>query len=174
MKIVPADFNAMTEEGRLRLGFRDSQDTLRNLGIEVGDWMWLSDGEVLVGAQLASDARYGMVGIPRWKTLVHLDDEDSKDVSAVWKEFLELTRKPGRDPIDEARIFQLLTILDAIDPQTIGASIPPGYFALRRAGALHYLGEPALALLSLEEALRAVPADPELGVSAPSAWVASA
>jgi hypothetical protein len=124
--------------------------------------MWLSDGELVVGAQLAIDDRYGIVGVPRWKTLVHLDDDDSNDVSAAWNQFLQLSRKPGLNPADEARVFQLLTILEAIAPQSIRASLPPGYFALRRAGALHCFGEPALAQLELEEALRSKPDDADL------------
>ena len=55
-----------------------------------------------------------------------------------------------------------MTILDAIAPDSIKETLPPGYFALRRAGALHFLGEEDLALIELEEALRVKSNAPDL------------
>ena len=78
MRIISADFNARTESGHLCLNSRGAQEDLRDQGVQVGGWMWLSDGELVVGAQLASDDRYGPVGVPHWNTLVHLDDDDSR------------------------------------------------------------------------------------------------
>lgn len=79
MKTVFADFNAMSEAGHLRLSFRASQADLQELGARVGDWVWLSDGELVVGAQLAQVTDEGLVGIPAWATLVYLDDEQADD-----------------------------------------------------------------------------------------------
>jgi hypothetical protein len=91
-----------------------SQEDILRLGLDAGDWAWLSDIEVLVGAQLAVDDRYGMVGVPDWDTLVRLDDEDSLDVSRVETELQKLLREPGRCIEKERRIFQLLTIYDLL------------------------------------------------------------
>ena len=79
MKVIPADYNAVTEEGHLRLGFIDSRAALLREGHRAGDRVWLSDGEVLVGATLADDGRYGLVGIPDWATMVHLDDDEARE-----------------------------------------------------------------------------------------------
>ena len=48
---------------------------IERTGARPGDWAWLSDGEVIVGAQLAVGDRNGMVGVPDCDTLVHLDEE---------------------------------------------------------------------------------------------------
>ncbi len=58
MKPVFADFNAMTESGRVRLNCRGSQDDLNAAGLRPGDWAWLSDGEVLVGGRLEGDPTF--------------------------------------------------------------------------------------------------------------------
>ncbi len=78
-----ADFNAMTEVGHVSLATRGSLADLDRFGAQPGDWVWLSDGELIVGAQLVADDRYGMVGIPNWETLVHLDDDESSDYEKV-------------------------------------------------------------------------------------------
>jgi tetratricopeptide (TPR) repeat protein len=160
MKTVPADFNAMTEEDRLRLGFRDSQDRLRDLGIEVGDWMWLSDGELVVGAQLAIDDRYGIVGVPRWNTLVHLDD-DLGDFESIRKQFEELLLDAHPDTTDVTRLFQLSTILDLMKPASEKGQ-GSGAYASHRAGALLFINEPELALIDIKEAIDAHPDDPNI------------
>lgn len=160
MKRIFADFNAETESGYIRLGCRGSQEDLQDQGVEVGDWMWLSDGELVVGAQLAIDDRYGIVGVPRWETLVHLDDDDANDIPGRWGEFLALTRKSNRNFKDEARVFQVLTILEINAPLEFKASLSPGYLPLRRAGALRFLGETELALVELSEAIRDRAEDP--------------
>jgi hypothetical protein len=154
MRRVFADFNAETESGHFRLGFRGSQEDLRDQGAKVGDWIWLSDGELVLGAQLATDDRYGLVGVPRRETLVHLDDDDVNDIPGRWGEFLALSRKPNRSFQEEARVFQVLTILEFNAPPEFKAALPPGYLALRRAGALRFLGETELAMVELAEAIR--------------------
>jgi len=63
MKTMFADFNAMTEAGHVSLSTRGSQADIERTGARPGDWVWLSDGEVIFGAQLAIDDRYGLVGV---------------------------------------------------------------------------------------------------------------
>jgi formylmethanofuran dehydrogenase subunit D len=74
MRTIYADFNAMTEREHLCLNTRGSQEDMRKFGIQVGDWVWLSDGELIVVAQIAVAPYYGVVGIPDWKSLTHLDE----------------------------------------------------------------------------------------------------
>src|SRR4051812_4404625 len=112
MKTIFADYNAITESGDLRLNFPSSQEDLRAAGVQPEDWAWLSDGEVIVGARIVVDPRYGHVGIPDWQTLVHLDDEDAADFQPLWSKLQTLLRHPGRSAEDEAEVFRLLTIVE--------------------------------------------------------------
>ena len=93
MKTISADYNAMTEAGHVRLTLPCSQEDILRLGLRPGDWAWLSDTEVMVGAQLAIDDRYGLVGVPDWDTLVHLDDEGADDVDRIMAELNPLLAK---------------------------------------------------------------------------------
>jgi tetratricopeptide (TPR) repeat protein len=162
MKIIFADYNAMTEAGDLCLTTRGSQEEIEGAGLRPGDWAWFSDGEVLVGGQLRIDPYWGLLGVPAWDTMVHLDDEDAQDSRRLWPELQALLLQPGRSAEDEARLFQLLTIWEHVAPPEIRAVTPPGYWALRRAGALHSLGEHELALLEVQEALQARPDNPDI------------
>ena len=162
MNVVPADYNAATVSGALPLDFRDSKRVLSELNVHPGDWVWASDGEVLVGAQLEGEWDSGLVAIPRWETLVHLDDYQTSDFPRVWQELQQALQQPGRSVEEETRVFQLLMVFDAIAPPHIKAAVPPGYLSLRMAGALHFLGEPGLALVAIEDALRDRPDDPDV------------
>ena len=75
MTTVFADFNAMTEAEHVRLNCRGSAEDLGRAGVRPGHSVWLSDGELVVGARVDVDPYYGLVGVPDWDTLVHLDDE---------------------------------------------------------------------------------------------------
>ena len=77
MKTIFADFNAMTESEKIRLTCSGSEVDIKQAGAKPGDRVWLSDGEVLVGARLETDPAYGLVGIPAWGTMVHLGDSDA-------------------------------------------------------------------------------------------------
>ena len=162
MNTISADYNAITEADHLRLGFRASREDMRTAGVQPQDWAWLSDGEVIVGARIVDDPRHGLVGVPDWKTLVHLDDEDAADFQRLWSKLQALLWRPGRSAEDEAEVFRLLTIVEQVAPPEIKAVIPPGYLALRRAGALYFLGELGLALHEVRAALRDRPQDPDL------------
>jgi tetratricopeptide (TPR) repeat protein len=152
MRTIYADFNAMTEAEHLCLTTRGSQEDMRKFGIQIGDWIWLSDGELIVGAQVADDLCYGVVGIPDWETLVHLDDECNSDFGRVWTELQGLLSNKLRSTEQERRIFQLLVVLDLIAPSYVQDVLPMGEFPARRAGSLFRLGRLELALLEIEEA----------------------
>lgn len=160
MKAIYADFNAVVDSGHIRLDCPGSLDDIGDAGLAIGDWTWLTDGELVVGAQILSDERRGLIGVPRWNTLVHLDDDNAKDLTNVAAR-LRLALKPGagfgRDA--EALIFQLLTIFETIAPPEIIAASPSGYLALRRASALNHIAESELALVEIGEALLARPDD---------------
>src|SRR4051794_23007947 len=107
MKTIFADFNAMTEGEHVCLTTLGSQEDLQRGRFEPGDWAWLSDGELLVGARLANDPYFGLVGVPAWDTLVHLDDE-GRDFAAIWADLQRLLTTQGRSADDETRLLRLL------------------------------------------------------------------
>jgi hypothetical protein len=160
MKTIFADYNATTEAGHLCLTTRGSQDDIQRRDLHAGDWAWLSDSEVIVGARLAIDPRYGLIGVPDWQTIVHLDDEESQDFEKVRTALQELLAQPRPTLDDEWRVFQLLTIFEVLAPPAAASAVRPGYFAFRRAGTLLCLGKPELALLEIEESRRINPGNP--------------
>lgn len=161
MKTIFADYNAETESGHLRLNFKASQQDIAKAQLRPGDWAWLSDGEVLVGAQLAIDDRYGIVGVPDWETVVHLDDEGSRDFETVQAELGCVSHKPRQSLDEERRILELLAISEVIAPKDFLDSLPRGYFSSRRAETLYLLGKRELALSEIEEACQLGSADPD-------------
>jgi hypothetical protein len=161
MRTVFADYNAATEAGHLRLTFNASQEHIAKAQLRPGDWAWLSDSEVVVGARLQVDEKYGLVGVPDWETLVHLDDEDSLDVSRVETELQKLLREPGRSVEKERRIFQLLTIYDLLASEDAKSETPPQDFSSLRAQTLLLMGKPEPALAEIEAARRQSPGDPD-------------
>jgi tetratricopeptide (TPR) repeat protein len=159
MRTIYADYNARTEAGHVCLTTRGSQEEIRTRGLQSGDWAWLSDTEVIVGAQLAIDDRYGLVGVPDLDTIVHLDDEGADDYERVSAALNPLLTKEPPSSDDEPRIFELLTQLEyAAPPQIKEAS--QGTFPFRRALALRQMGKLGLALLEMEDARRIRPDDP--------------
>ena len=156
MKTMFADFNAMTEAGHVSLATRGSQADIERTGARPGDWAWLSDGEVIFGAQLAIDDRYGLVGVLDWDTLVHLDDEDAEDIDRTRDEVATLLKKQPHSDSDEPRVFQLLTVLEHVAAHSTSAS--PVTLGFRRA-VLRQMGKLRLALRT-EEARNERPGDP--------------
>ena len=157
MRTVFADFNAMTEAEQVCLTTRGSQKDIEEQGIQIGDHVWLSDGELLVGAEVAQDPRYGIVGVPAWDTLVSLDDAEKSDFGQAWSGFQELSQPQSRTHDEETRLLQLLATIERKAPQNIKEMIPPGHLAFRRAGALWSLGHLELALQEVEHALAESP-----------------
>jgi tetratricopeptide (TPR) repeat protein len=161
MNTIFADFNAMTEAGHVSLATRGSQADIERTDARPGDWAWLSDGELIVGAQLAIDDRYGLVGVIDWDTLVHLDDEGAEDFDRVRDELKPLVTKEPPSMEDEPRILQLLTQLEYFTPPHLRGSVP-GMLVFRRALALRHMGKLGLALVEMGEARRVHPDDPEV------------
>jgi tetratricopeptide (TPR) repeat protein len=173
MKTIFADFNAMTEADHVCLTTRGSQEDIQQAGIQPGDWAWLSDGELVVGAKLAVDPHYGLVGIPAWDTLVHLDTDEARDFNRlvhldtdeardfnrVWQELQPLIQNATESSEDQSRIYGLFTQLERVAPPHV-VDAGRGYFALRRAVALRHLGQFGLALLEIEAARRFQPDNP--------------
>lgn len=162
MKTIYADYNAMTERGHICLTCLGSQEAVRKAKFGVGDWAWLSDGEVIVGARLENDPKYGLVGAPDWDTIVHLDDETDQDPNQLAEEFQHLNTLNSRSFQDDARIFQILTRLETFIPPAGGEAVQPGYFAMRRAGVLRDMGKMELALVEFEDGRQASPADQDI------------
>ena len=160
MKTIYADYNTATEAGHLCLTTRGSQEDLQRLGIQPGDWTWLTDSELIVGARVSTDPYYGVIGVPDWDTLVHLDDEEDRDPSRIQVELRDLLQRADRSLDDELRIFQLLTLLEEFSIPEARSTVRPGYFSSRRAGTLLLLGKPELALIEIEEARRVDPGRP--------------
>ena len=161
MRLISADFNAMTEAGYVRLTLPCSREDILRMSLGPGDWAWLSDSEILVGAQLAIDDRYGLVGVPDWDTLVHLDDEGADDFNRVSAALNPLLNGEPPSIEEEPRILELLTQLEHVAPPQI-KDASPGTFAFRRALALRRMGKLGLALLEIEDARRFRPDDPEV------------
>lgn len=160
MKTISADFNAMTESEELRLGFRSAQEDIQQTGAKPGDWVWLSDGEIVVGGQLKVDGHYGLVGVPQWTTLVHLDEEETPSPAELLAQLRDEREIREFTPETGARLLALLTLLDETAPAEIKAKMPPGWLLRKRAVALTLLEQPGMALSEIEEALRQAPDDP--------------
>jgi lipoprotein NlpI len=159
MNTIFADFNARTEAGYVRLNCLGSQEDIRVHGLQPSDWAWLSDTEVILGAQLAIDDRYGLVGVLDWDTLIHLDDEGADDYDRIVAELNPLITKEPASSEDEPRILERLTQLEHAAPPRIRDE-SQGNLAFRRALALRQMGKVGLARLEMKEARRARPDDP--------------
>ena len=144
MKTIYADYNAATEDGYLCLTTRGSQADVERAGVGPGDWVWLSDREVVVGARLQMDDRYGLVGVPDWDTMAHLDEDDVGDYEAALTELRRLFQKPARSSEEESRVLELLTIIEVIAPREVQAGNRPGYLPYRCAASLALIGKPEL------------------------------
>jgi hypothetical protein len=169
MKTIFADYNAPTESGDLCLSFKASQKDIATAQLRPGDWAWLSDGEVIIGAQLAIDDRFGLVGVPDWDTLIHLDEEGADDFDRVRDELKPLVTKDSPSMEDEPRILELLTQLGHFTPAHLRNFTPahlrnrvPGMLVFRRSLALRNMGKLGLALLEMKAARAAHPQDPEV------------
>jgi hypothetical protein len=159
MNTIYADFNAMTERSHVRLTTRGSQADLERFAIPPGDWVWLTDGELVVGALVSIDSYYGVVGVPDWDTLAHLDDEGADDCEHIKGELDPLLAKEVTSEEEEQRIFELLVQLDFASHRQF-RDVAPGSLAFRRAVALRRMGKLDLAMLEINEARQAQPDDP--------------
>lgn len=69
---VFADFNAADVDGSIRLDTIGSIQSLAETSAQVGDRVWISDGEIRTVAILRQKED-GLVADPVWETLEHLD-----------------------------------------------------------------------------------------------------
>jgi hypothetical protein len=161
MKTIYGDYNAMTEAGHMCLTTRGSRRDMEELGLHPGDWVWLTDTELVVGALISTDSYYGVVGVPDWDTLVHLDDDGADDVAHITAELDPLLAKDPRSNDDERRLFELLTQLEfATRPQRTDR--PQEFLAFQRAVALRQMGKLGLAMVEIETARAAQSDDPAI------------
>ena len=83
MKTIYADYNAATEAGQICLTTRGSQVDIERTGARPGDWVWLSDREVVVGRDwppmIATDWSVFPIGT----------------LSSIWMTMTSATRKPS-------------------------------------------------------------------------------
>ncbi len=152
MKTIFADYNASTQAGDIRLTCPGSQADILARNLHPGQWTWLNDGEVIVGARLWLDPTFGLVGTPDWETVVCLDDEESLDIQTTWAALSALLAHRDRSPSEERRVLQLATLLDFILPPENRSLIDPWIFPRWRARALLFMSKPELSLLEIEEA----------------------
>ena len=158
MRTIYADFNAMTAGDCVRLTTRGSEEDRRRLGVGIGEWIWLSDGELIVGARIEDELHEGVVGRPDWDTLVRLDDEGARDTHHLRGKIDHLLSVLRRSVSEDAQLYTMLTQLEFAMPQ-----IPddrPGYRAARRGAALLEMGKPELALVETEFARSRQPGYP--------------
>jgi hypothetical protein len=66
MKTNASDQGTITKAGHIRLTLPCPQEDILGLRLRPGDWAWLGDIEVTVGAQLTINDRDGLAGVPDW------------------------------------------------------------------------------------------------------------
>jgi hypothetical protein len=86
MRTIFADFNALTKAEHVRLTTRGCLDDIQKSSVQPEERIWLSDGELQVGARIVEDPTYRLLGIPAWETLVHLQDEEDRDFGDLFSE----------------------------------------------------------------------------------------
>jgi hypothetical protein len=157
MQTIDVDFHALTEEESIWLGTPWSLKSIEQASLKPGDWTWLTDGEMQVGARIAEDAVYWLVGVPAWDTLVYLDDELDRGFEQLWIDLQSLLQSQDQSPEREGRVLQLLTLFENKAPEAVKRIPFAGYVNLRRALALLDLGYPGLALIAARDAVAADP-----------------
>jgi tetratricopeptide (TPR) repeat protein len=160
MKRVEVDFNALTVQDHVRLTTRGAQRSVSEQGVKPGEWVWLTDGEMEVGAKVEADCEGRLYGAPAWETLVHLDPDPELSFHEVWDELQSLCQNDPRSSEEETRLLQLLAWFERIAPQAAKETTPLGFLNYRRAAALWALGHLELSLSEIRGALDANPARP--------------
>ena len=164
MNVIPVDYNAATPAGSLRLDFEDTQQALAAIHAHAGDWVWVSDREVLVGAQLETDPEYGLVAVPRWRTIVHLDDYREFDYPSLVRQLGQVLDYDRWNSHKATEVFRLIIVFNQIVPAHVQQErdVPTGEIFSVAANALKILGELPLALTLFNLALSERPHDPYL------------
>jgi hypothetical protein len=124
MNTIQADFNAMNEEERVWLDTIAARRSIEQAGIRPGDWAWLTDGELFVGAQVVEEAPGRLLGVPAWETLVYLEDEEGRDFGQVFAELEGLLATDPASRADQRRLLQLVTWFDLLAPSVVRKNGP--------------------------------------------------
>jgi tetratricopeptide (TPR) repeat protein len=153
MTTIDVDFNARTADDRIRLSTLGSQRSVDETGVEAGDWVWLTDGEVRAGGQLQDGGSEGLVARVAWETTEHiLDDADLCGTQKALSAHAELKALMGRLDRDHRRVLALLPLVER--------RLPPGTGDYMRSRVAQAFGYPELALLAIDDALAKGPDDP--------------
>jgi tetratricopeptide (TPR) repeat protein len=148
--MIWADFNSRTEDDRVSLETRGSRESLAKTPVSPGEWVWLSDGDIRVGAQV--EQRDGhLYARPVWETMEDVVPPGDPRLNEIPAEealkALEKSRTREGFPADV--VFRLAPYLPR----------KHGYLDFLRSRAARSLGYTALALAAIEDALTAVPSD---------------
>ena len=162
MIVVPPDYNAATPSGSLWMDFPHTRRVLDEIDARPGDWIWATDTEVLVGAQLDVEPTYRLVAVPHRRTLVHLDDYDVSDVARFAADFKDALRPQHRTLEDEERAFRMLMVWSnkMAPPVVREASLVPMVRAT--VAALFPMGECRLILATVAQSGPELRDDPYL------------
>ena len=105
------------------------------------------------------DEKYGLVGVPDWETIVHLDDEHAKDAERIKSELVSLLNQEPPSIEEEPRVFELLSQLELLGPAVDDGA--PGILGVATAPAAAVDGSPWSGARGSEGGCRARPHDPE-------------
>jgi len=155
MKTIDADFNALTDEARVRLGTRGSRQSMASQGVRAGDWVWLTDGDLFAGARVVDDPVEGRVGEPAWETLADVSLLPDWPADRLFEEYRRRRDAPGSDP-DDIR-WQLAMLHRLAQLRSADGCVSLGPIHFDRALCLRALHQDRLALAELDPALRQDP-----------------
>jgi len=152
MTFIEVDFNARTEDDRVRLDTSGSKRSLLETSARVGDWVWLSDGEVRVGG-LIEESHGRLVAKVAWETTEHIptpeERGDSARVQAAVDELQVLMQQRDRE---HGRVLEVLPLAET--------RLRPGRAEYIRSRVAQSFNRPHLALLAIDEALAKSPGEP--------------
>jgi len=152
--VIEVDLNARTPDDRVRLNTRGAQRSLRDQAVKPGDWLWLRDGTIRVGAQIEGVGDQ-LLARPAWETLEEeiWPDSVSPNPVQVQEMFQHFRHLLAQTPKNYRAILKLLTTVERYAPDR-------GHIAYLRSRALGALGHPRLALSALGEAMGREPDRP--------------
>jgi tetratricopeptide (TPR) repeat protein len=151
--MIHVDLNARTENDRVRLSTRTAAQSLKGHSLQPGEWVWLTDDELRVGAQIET-ANGQFFARPEWKTRLEIVTHEDVSHERVLAARTELERLVLSGDL-RANAEEILRVLP-VARRTLGDSA--GWYF--EAQALAALGFFDLALLSAREAVAADPSNP--------------
>lgn len=108
MRTIWADFNAQTVAGYISLLTQGSQASLAQNSVQPGEWVWLSDGDINVAAQIMSQQE-GLYAKPIWETeedVVQPVDLDEDTLEKARLRFQRLMISPAKDYREMLRLLR--------------------------------------------------------------------